>query len=140
MLTLWCVFGSPLMLGAELTKLDEWTLSLLKRKDILKLVSSEYVGKRFEKNEEYAVWSCLNEKTGEKYLAFFNFLEEPQNISCTVCDVERFGCGDIGGDRALELWEQKEMVVREGVLTSQVPAHGARLFQLGTVAKYSKRR
>ena len=25
MLTLWCVFGSPLMVGAELTKLDEWT-------------------------------------------------------------------------------------------------------------------
>ena len=29
MVTLWCLFGSPLMLGAELTKLDEWTLSLL---------------------------------------------------------------------------------------------------------------
>ena len=29
MMTLWCMFGSPLLLGAEMTKLDAWTLSLM---------------------------------------------------------------------------------------------------------------
>ena len=32
MMTLWCLFGSPLMLGAEMTKLDDFTLSLLTNK------------------------------------------------------------------------------------------------------------
>lgn len=38
MMTLWCIFQSPLMLGAELTKLDEETLSLLCNKKVLALL------------------------------------------------------------------------------------------------------
>lgn len=39
MMTLWCLFGSPLMLGAEMTKLDAWTLSLLTNTKILELLT-----------------------------------------------------------------------------------------------------
>ena len=35
MMTLWCLFGSPLMIGAELTLLDEATLSLLTNDELL---------------------------------------------------------------------------------------------------------
>lgn len=42
MLSLWCIFGSPLMLGAELTKLDEWTSSLLTNTEILKMRDPKY--------------------------------------------------------------------------------------------------
>ena len=35
MMTLWSFFKSPLMIGAELTKLDGWTMSLLTNKEIL---------------------------------------------------------------------------------------------------------
>ena len=37
MMTLWCIFRSPLMVGAELTKLDDWTLSLLTNREVLSL-------------------------------------------------------------------------------------------------------
>lgn len=133
MMTLWCVFGSPLMLGAELTMLDEWTLSLLKRKEILKLVSNEYVGKQFEKTEEYAIWSCMNKETGEKYLAFFNFLETARNISCKICEVEQFGYRRITEDKAQELWEHRNIDIRNCELADLVPAHGARLYKLAGV-------
>ena len=39
MMTLWCIFRSPLMVGAELTKLDDWTLKLLTNKKVLRLIS-----------------------------------------------------------------------------------------------------
>ena len=35
MMTLWCMFRSPLMIGAELTKMDDFTLSLLTNKELL---------------------------------------------------------------------------------------------------------
>lgn len=38
MMTLWCIFRSPLMLGTEMTRLDEWTLSLLTNADVLGLI------------------------------------------------------------------------------------------------------
>ena len=33
-MTLWTFFRSPLMVGAELTKLDDWTLSMLQNKGL----------------------------------------------------------------------------------------------------------
>lgn len=130
MMTLWCIFGSPLMIGAELTKLDQWTLDLLTREDILKLVSNDYVGKQYEKNEDYAVWSCLNQATGEKYIAFFNFKENEQEIKCALKDVEQFAEVEADVSCAKELWNQKETAVQGHVLMDTVPAHGARLFEL----------
>ena len=41
MMTLWCMFRSPLMIGAELTKMDDFTLSLLTNKELLVLLSEE---------------------------------------------------------------------------------------------------
>lgn len=130
MMTLWCIFGSPLMVGAELTRLDAWTLDILTRKDILKLVSSEYVGRQFERNDAYAVWSCLNEKTGDKYLAFFNFMETEQEISCSLFAVEQFADLEVKAERALELWSRKEVPVKGHMLVDTVRPHGARLFEL----------
>ncbi len=129
MMTLWCVFGSPLMIGAELTKLDAWTLDLLTRKEILKLTANEYVGRQFEKNEAYAVWSCLNEKNGERYLALFNFQESEQVLACCLKEVEQFSGlqGEVCG--ATELWSGGRLVF-EDVLTDTVPAHGVKLYQL----------
>lgn len=132
MMTLWCVFGSPLMIGAELTKLDAWTIELLTRKEILKLVSNDYAGRQFEKNEAYAVWSCLNDKTGEKYLAMFNFLETDKVLTCCLNEVEQFA-GQAGGVcGATELWSGERLVF-EGVLVDTVPAHGARLYLLDEI-------
>ena len=130
MLTLWCVFGSPLMVGAELTKLDEWTLGLLTKKDVLKLVSNDYVGKQFEKQEDFAVWSCFNEKTEEKYLAFFNFREEELLVQCDVCEVEQFAGQVLHSRKAKELWTGEEVSLQENILADMIPPHGARLFIL----------
>lgn len=130
MMTLWCVFGSPLMIGAELTRLDGWTLDLLTRKDILKLVSNAYAGLQFEKNDDYAVWSCLNRETGEKYVALFNFRETEQEITCDLKEVEQFADEEVNASRARELWSSGETVICENILTDIVPPHGARLFEL----------
>lgn len=129
-MTLWCIFGAPLMLGAEMTLLDDWTLDILTRKDILKLTSNAYVGRQYEKNDDYAIWSCLNEQTGEMYLAFFNFREMEQKIECNPCDVEQFACREMRADKAKELWSHKEILLQEGILADVVPSHGARLFVL----------
>ena len=130
MMTLWCVFGSPLMIGAELTLLDDWTLDLLTRKDILRLVSNAYVGKQFEKNADYAIWSCMNHATGEKFMAFFNFRDTELEIRCDLKAVEQFADVKVDADSAKELWSRQKTAIRESVLTDIVPPHGAKLFEL----------
>lgn len=135
MMTLWCIFGSPLMAGAELTMLDEWTLWLLTRKDILILTSNDYVGRQVEKDDSHAVWSCFNEKTEEAFVAFFNFQETVQEIACSLTEIEQFDGKNIDILNAAELWSSNELRPEEGILKDSVPGHGARLFRLGTVYK-----
>jgi len=127
MMTLWCIFGSPLMIGAELTMLDDWTLSLLTQRDVLKLVSSDYVGRQHEKSDHFAIWNCANAKTGERFLALFNFLEEEQTISCNLREEEQLALCAANSPR--ELWTNDELAVEEGTLTDTVSPHGVRLFQ-----------
>ena len=131
MLTLWCVFGSPLMIGAELTLLDEWTQWLLTRTDILKLTSSDYRGAQVEKDQAHAIWICQNEQTGERYVAFFNFQETAAEIGCELAETGLYAqMPETHNSTALELWTGEQISIENGWLKDQVPPHGARLYDL----------
>ncbi len=86
LMTLWCVFGSPLMLGAELTKLDAWTLSLLTNEKVLTLLSPENTREELVYTPEKAVWAVTTPE-GARYKAVFNLTEEPMEIRETALDV-----------------------------------------------------
>ncbi len=119
------------MVGAELTKLDEWTQWLLTRKEILKLTANSYVGRQVERDEKHAIWSCLNEETGERYLALFNLAEEESEISCDCTQVEQFAvAGRTQAEEALELWSGQQGSMDQGLLSAIVPTHGVMLFVL----------
>ena len=130
MMTLWCIFGSPLMIGAELTKMDEWTLSLLTNGNILKLLSNDYVGKQVIRDKEHAVWSCYNGKTGEKYVALFNFKEEEQELTVVTNEIEQFYGLELKETAAVELWSDSETKLENGMLTAKVADHDAKIYLL----------
>lgn len=145
MITLWSVFGSPLMVGAELTKLDEWTRWLLTRKEILKLTGNGYRGRQEERDGGHAVWTCRNEETGERYVALFNLKEEEQVLSFDCSQSEWPGgpeaepawenarAGRVSGqekEAAEELWSGERTFPREHVISASVPAHGVKLYKL----------
>ena len=72
MLTLWCLFGSPLMLGCELTKLDDATLALLTNRDVLSMLTPDCKPHQVCLDDEKAIWCAYNAVTGEHFAAFFN--------------------------------------------------------------------
>lgn len=80
MMTLWCIFGSPLMLGAEMTRLDEWTLSLLQNEELLRLENGSFRSRQILRDGEKCVWCALDPKTGECYIALFNLTEESRAL------------------------------------------------------------
>ncbi|OXM87429.1 hypothetical protein [Paenibacillus rigui] len=42
MMTLWCLFRSPLMFGGHLPDNDEWTLSLITNEEVLRLLKHSF--------------------------------------------------------------------------------------------------
>lgn len=99
MMTLWCMFRSPLMLGAELTKLDEWTLSLITDRTLLGMLAEGRRGRQLIRNEELAVWinepenksAVDNEANPDTYIAIFNLKDEGRIIKT---DLSEYGLKD----------------------------------------------
>lgn len=77
LLTLWSIFRSPLILGAELPSLDEATLRLLTNRDVLRLNRHSF-GARQDRpgTTRTPVWVSQDED-GSRYAALFNLSEKP---------------------------------------------------------------
>ncbi len=72
MMTLWGICHSPLMIGAEMTKNDDFTLSLLTNEDVLTM--NNYGQDAHQVQNDGAgqiVWTSLDPATGYRYLALF---------------------------------------------------------------------
>jgi hypothetical protein len=122
MLTLWCMFGSPLMVGAELTKLDEWTLSLLTNKDILDMLKCECKGTQLERTDNYALWKNYNSINKTICIGLFNLSDKDDRISL-----------NLGNDKPCglyELWDKTISKSENGVIKAIVPAHGVRVYKI----------
>ena len=121
MMTLWCIFKSPLMIGADLPQLDDWTLSLLTNKDVLHTLFLKAQARQLERNEAYAIWTNYDED-GTRYIALFNMKNEVQDITF---DANAYGICMEGKTTATELWTKENVAVENGVIKMSVAAHGA---------------
>lgn len=118
MMTLWCIFRSPLMLGAELSKMDDWTLKLLTNRDVLSLLTSSYSAKQFCRTEEYVVWTSRHKDNKRGYIALFNITDEPIELN-----TESIGLS-VNDNKYKELWSGDIVTLNH----IEIPPHGAKLF------------
>ena len=132
-MTLWCMFGSPLMLGAELTRLDEWTKSLITNREVLRLLPPAFRPRQFAKDEAGCVWTCTGpaDETGapERYIACFNFTDAPREMAADTGAVQAFWPAGPAA-QARELWTGETPALPGGRLVCTVAPHGAALFRL----------
>lgn len=121
MLTLWSIFRSPLILGAELPSLDEATLRLLTNRDMLRLNRHSSGARQIARDDAHAVWVSCDED-GARYAALFNLSEEPREVALNLRELEgeTFACR--------ELWSGEERTAH-GTLSCVIEPHGARLFR-----------
>ncbi len=122
MMTMWCLFGSPLMLGCEMTKIDDWTLSLLTNKEVLAMLTPKCVPHQICLNDKKAIWTAHNEETGASYVALFNLGDEEAEVSVAWKDLQ---IGDAPASMT-ELWTKGSAYVdADGMLKVTLPAHAS---------------
>ena len=128
LMTLWCIFRSPLMIGAELTKLDEQTLALLTNDEVLHLVTGAHGASQVERDHKHAVWFSNDNQDHSSYVALFNLSEESQTLSISLEAL------DINSEVSLrDLWKHQEMGTTNNFISAEVPAHGAVLYKLSNI-------
>ncbi len=124
MMSLWCMVSSPLMLGAELPKLDEWTLGLLTNSKVLALLSETENAEEYYRTKNIIIWKSTQIDTGYTNLAIFNISDASLEFTLKPFVKEWKG-------EACELWSN-DIVGKNDTLS--IPTHGVLLLQMpGTV-------
>ncbi len=123
MMTLWVMMRSPLMFGGHLPDTPADTLELLQNPEVLALLSS--TGSReIVRDGSLVIWRA--DFPDHEACAVFWLGDEPAELTVHLSDV--------GGEQrecARDLWSGEDVVVKDGSIQLEVPAHGARLLKLG---------
>ncbi len=130
MMTLWCIFRSPLMLGGDITQLDEQTMTLLTNKDILSMLSEGNGAQQYDRNDSYAIWIAYNKVKEGYYIAVFNFKDEcmVQEVNLIQLINEYKNEANINDYipviQCRELWQGKEWNIMNGIWKAELQVHG----------------
>ncbi len=120
MMTLWCMFRSPLMLGAELPKLDDWTLSLLCNDKVLGMLDRSKGAREIFRDERVILWQSESKEDSSLYLAIFNISED--EVAVAPEEYLSYASGT-----AEDLWEGEALSLNE---EKEIPAHGCLLLKV----------
>ncbi|MCM1567890.1 MAG: glycoside hydrolase family 27 protein [Roseburia sp.] len=119
MMTLWCIFRSPLMLGGELTKLKQETLRLITNRELLHMIEATEGARECFRDDTLIAWNTKERESGRDYLAIFNITEKEQTVVPTMF-LQKKG-------NALDVWSGDTCSLSEMQI---LPAHGAILLKL----------
>ncbi len=72
MMSLWSIARSPLMMGGDLTRNDDFTLSLLTNDEILGVNQHSRKNRQLFRRDGFVAWIADAPRQGAKYLAVFN--------------------------------------------------------------------
>ncbi len=127
--TLWAIARSPLILGANLTKLDDFTRSLITNSDVLHLnqhASESHPLSNLPKGfEKVRVWKAMEKPYDNSpfYLAVFNLDDQPVTLSAVSGDFDNM----LAGHRLINVWDQNQPV-QSGSLQVTLAAHACALY------------
>lgn len=132
MLTLWCMFRSPLMIGADMSRMDEKTLALLTNEEVLALLDKNCSGRQVYRCEDAAVWCSRNQESGDAYVALFNLSDEARSVAVSVDELcQTLAIAKPDGDVCLhELWDKADRRISGEAIAEEVPAHGVKVYRI----------
>lgn len=128
LLTLWCIFRSPLMIGGELPAADDWTISLLTNPEVLEVDQHSAGSHPVVANDKTVVWVADASAAGDKYVAIFNISDSDGVVHLDWKDLGVRGAKY----RMRDLWERRNLAPAESINVT-LPIHGCVLYRLTAV-------
>jgi len=124
-ISLWCLWGSPMIIGTPIERLDEFTLSLLSNDEVLE-INQDPLGKQGRRTEARGGEAVVKElEDGSKAVGLFNPGDEPAAVS-----VDWGKLGLQGKQKVRDLWRQKDLGIHAEGFTAEVRPHGVVLVRV----------
>jgi len=118
--SLWCLLAAPLIFSGDITRMDNFTLSLLTNDEVLD-VDQDLLGepgRRVAIDEDREIW-VKDLEDGSKAIGLFNRGEAETEVIARWPEL-----GLTGKQIVRDLWRQKDLGTCEREFTALVPRHG----------------
>jgi alpha-galactosidase len=118
--SLWCLVAAPLIFSGDITRMDEFTLSLLTNNEMIE-VDQDPLGKpgyRVSKEGDLEVW-MRHLEDGSLAVGLFNRGEKEARVTASWSDL-----GITGRQLVRDLWKQKNVGRFSSKYSAKVPRHG----------------
>lgn len=125
-ISLWSLLCSPLLIGCDMTKLDDFTLNLLTNDEVLD-VSQDELGRqaaRISKQGSSEVWA-KDLADGSKAVGLFNLGDDTTDVIVSWADL-----GISGKHQVRDLWRQLDLGKSADSFQAAVPRHGVVLVKI----------
>ena len=131
--SLWSLFSTPLLLGCDLEKLDDFTLNLLTNDEVI-AVNQDALGKQATCVQTIGDLRIYVKELedGSRVAGFCNFGLEKVEISYK--DLKKLGIS--GKQKVRDLWRQKDIITIHAdkeALSVKIPIHGVVLYKFTPV-------
>lgn len=115
LMTLWCIFRSPLMFGGDLPQTDEFTMNLITNKNAIEVNQHSKDNKEIFKSENIIIWKAMHKDNTKEYIAIFN-------IGDTDIQYNNFSEFILCPKTLTDIWNNKEIT---NISDISIPSHGA---------------
>jgi alpha-galactosidase len=128
-ISLWCMLSAPLLIGCDMSRLDDFTVSLLSNDEVL-AIDQDALGREATSvaSDGDAIVYAKDLSDGSKAVGLFNRGRTPMKVTAKWSDV-----GVSGKQIVRDLWRQKDVGTFEKQFQATVPPHGVVLARLRAV-------
>jgi alpha galactosidase C-like protein/alpha galactosidase A-like protein len=119
--TLWAIEAAPLYSGDDLTKLDDYGLSLLTNDEVIGIDQAGVAARPVSTDSDQQVWYA-KEKNGTYVVALFNLAGSAATVTAGWSDVGFTGTGAVR-----DVWSHTDLGSYTDGYSATVPAHGSEL-------------
>ena len=125
-ISLWSLLSAPLLLGCDLSRLDDFTLNLITNDEVI-AIDQDPLGKAAHKafaNKDYQVW-VKDLEDGGKAIGIFNISDHYSTIKINLAAF----AGNGKSFDVRDLWRQKELGIFPKEFSTKVQSHGVTLIK-----------
>jgi len=130
-LTLWAIARSPLILGNNLTEMDDFIRGLITSREVIALnqtaTASGELPQEGDERTRVRLWSATT-RSGRRYLAVFNLQSSPLEHQLPWPD-----------GKVYDVWNRRP-IARAGELRVELAPHACRLFRIESVPSAANHR
>jgi hypothetical protein len=136
-MTLWSIARSPLIFGGDLTKLDDFTLSLITNDEVIEVDQDSHGNRQLFRSDGLVAWVADAPNPPDKYLAVFNTRNAPaqtEGARGVKAPVKLADLEFSGACRIRDLWRKADLGEFTDEFAPEINWHGAGLYRV-SVAK-----